>query len=234
MLLSSLRSFVEKLAARGTAVVCPCCNHTARRFFPAGVTNKRPFARCAFCGSLERHRLIALMLKERQHAKGITVLCIAPEEPLTLFLKNEYSAKLTTSDLLRKDVDVQADVCALPFENAGFDLVVANHVLEHVADDKAAMRELCRALKPGGQAIVQTPVRWDKQVTEENPNADKEERLRRFGQDDHIRMYGQDIVERLRTSEWQVAVVPVNQKFSPADIRTYGLEAGEVFFQIIR
>lgn len=232
MIISRLKNILERLTARGSVVQCPCCNRTARRFFPAGVTNKRPYARCAVCGSLERHRLVALMLQAQPPVNTAKILCIAPEEPLTRFLKQTFQSEITTSDLLRSDVDVQADVCKLPFANESFDVVIANHVLEHVADDQAAMRELRRVTKSGGQAIFQTPIKWQNETTDEDPTTTPAERLRRFGQDDHVRVYGRDIVDRLRCANWKVEMIPVHTRFSSADSNKYGLESDEIFFYI--
>lgn len=232
MFFSHFKPVFERLSARGAQVECPCCNRLARRFFPAGVVTKRAHARCAYCGSLERHRLVALMLKTHPFVKGAKCLCIAPEEPLTRFLKNVFEAQITTLDLLRSDVDVKGDVCALPFPDASFDIVVANHVLEHVADDQVAMRELRRVLKPGGQAILQTPIHWDLEKTEEDPTASPSECLRRFGQDDHVRLYGKDFVQRLQNIDWQVELISVSSQFKIAEINKYGLESDEVFFRI--
>ncbi|EKD43906.1 MAG: hypothetical protein ACD_72C00077G0003 [uncultured bacterium] len=232
MIYTRVKYFIEKLIAKGTVVECACCDKMSRRFFPAGVVNKRPFARCAFCGSLERHRLIALMLKEYPLSKEAQILCIAPEEPLTQFLKKSFTAKITTLDLLRKDVDFQADVCALPFDNASYDVIIANHVLEHVADDQAAMREIRRVLKPNGQIILQTPIHWDIEKTDEDPTASPAECLRRFGQDDHVRLYGRDFEQRLRNIDWNVDLIPVVSHFSPDEINKYGLESDEIFFRI--
>jgi len=232
MILSRIKSVLEYFVAIGNNVECACCGHKARRFFSAGVVNKRPFARCAFCGSLERHRLIALMLKNFPFIDKAKILCIAPEQPLTQFLKKSFTAQITTLDLNRSDVDVQGDVCALPFSNATFDVVIANHVLEHVADDQLAMREIKRVLKPQGQTILQTPVHWDLEKTEEDQSATPAECLRRFGQDDHVRLYGRDFVQRLQNIDWDVELIPVSKHFKLDEIQKYGLESDEVFFRI--
>lgn len=234
MILTRIKSALERFTAIGENVECSCCGNKARRFFSAGVVNKRPYARCAFCGSLERHRLIALMLKKFPFVEKAKILCIAPEQPLTQFLKKSFTALITTLDLNRQDVDVQGDVCALPFPDVSFDVVIANHVLEHVADDRLAMREIQRVLKPQGQTILQTPVHWDLEKTEEDPSATPAECLRRFGQDDHVRLYGADFVDRLKNIGWNVEFHSVISQFKPAEIEKYGLETDETFFRITK
>ncbi len=223
---------LERITAYGNAVECSCCGKRARRFFPSGVVNKRPYARCAFCGSLERHRLIAEMLKRHPIAQGSRILVIAPEKPLTDFLEKNFSAKITTSDLLRTDVDVQADICALPFTDASFDVVLANHVLEHIPDDRLAMRELWRVTINGGRAIMQTPLAWQNPSTDEDPTLNAKERITRYGQDDHVRLYGCDILERFTEAGWKAEATSVTDLFSESAIVRYGFEKNEMFFML--
>jgi SAM-dependent methyltransferase len=232
MALSFIKSIIERLVASGEIVECSCCGHKASRFFPAGVVNKRPYARCAFCGSLERHRLVALMLKKLPLIENSKTLCIAPEQPLTQFLKKTFISQITTLDLNRNDVDVQGDICALPFQNESFDVVIANHVLEHVKDDQLAMQEIKRVLKPQGRTILQSPIHWEMEKTEEDPSATPAECLRRFGQSDHVRLYGRDFIQRLQNIDWDAKLIPVSKYFTPAEIKKYGLEVDEVFFQV--
>jgi len=232
MILSRLKNAFEKFTAQGNKVECACCGKKSRRFFSAGVVTRRRFARCAHCESLERHRLIALMLKDYPLQKDLKILCIAPEEPLTNFLTNSFHAKITTLDLNRTDVDIQGDICALPFQNKTFDMIVSNHVLEHVPDDIVAMKELNRVLNPGGIAILQTPIHWNLEKTEEDIHATPEECLRRFGQTDHVRLYGKDFEQRLRSIDWNVHFIPVREKYSKDEIIRYGLEDHEIFFKI--
>ncbi len=178
--------------------------------------------------------MVALMLKGNPLAEKSRVLCIAPELPLTQFFNRTCKVEIITSDLLRDDVDVQADVCKLPFDDTSFDMVIANHVLEHVVDDGVAMAELLRVTRLGGRAILQTPIRWKNETTDEDPSASREERLRRFGQDDHVRYYGRDIVDRLQGAGWHVEMMPVTARFSPMEVHRYGLEADEVFLALER
>lgn len=228
---SLLLTFLRRLSAQGNAVFCPCCGKSSRRFFPAGVEHKRPFAACAYCGSLERHRLIALMLEKQPLLSSAHILSIAPEEPLLrYFHAKDY--RVTTCDLLRADVDVRADVCALPFSDHTFDAVCANHVLEHVIDDTSAMEELRRVVKAGSRAILQTPVAWDREETDEDPSASEAERIRRFGQRDHVRQYGRSIVSRFENAGWTVRALPLSELFAPEEQQRYGLEAHEIFFDL--
>ncbi len=159
------------------------------------------------------------------------ILVIAPETPLLSAFK-QAGGKVTTADLFMADVDVQADICALPFADGEFDVVVANHVLEHIQDDALAMRELRRVTKAGGRAVLQTPMCWSNEMTEEDASANEAERVQRFGQADHVRLYGRDFVTRLQAAGWMVTATEVNAMFTAEEIARYGLESDEVWCEI--
>jgi SAM-dependent methyltransferase len=106
------------------------------------------------------------------------------------------------ADLAQRWVSVKLDVMMVPFPAESFDLVICNHVLEHVCDDRAAMRELCRVLRPGGRAVLQVPIARALATTLEDPTAVTEaDRIRMFGQRDHVRLYAaSDCMRRLENA----------------------------------
>jgi SAM-dependent methyltransferase len=119
----------------------------------------------------------------------------------------DTAANYTSADIEPGHAMVEADLTALPFPDESFDLVVCSHVLEHVPDDRTAMRELFRVLRPGAVALIQTPVNYDQAETYEDPAAtDAAERLRRFSQADHVRVYGPDLFDRLVAARFEVNV----------------------------
>jgi SAM-dependent methyltransferase len=153
---------------------------------------------CWRCGSLERHRLVSVWLgrNPRLLAGAPGILHIAPEPALRPLLE-AAARRYVCGDRDRTFGELALDVTALPFEDATFDVVVCNHVLEHVPDDRAAMRELRRVLCPGGWALLLVPD-VDAERTDEDPGlTDPEQREARFGQMDHVRRYGLDYVDRL-------------------------------------
>jgi SAM-dependent methyltransferase len=145
------------------------------------------------------------------------VLDVAPSGHMTSLLQRLAPARYVRVDLDpsadRRTVDVQASVTQLPFADASFDLVICYHVLEHVPDDGAGMRELARVLRHGGVVLAQVPWRSDV-VTDEDPSASDDERIRRFGQADHVRWYGTDFDDRLRAAGLQPF------RFLPTDVLT--------------
>ena len=178
---------------------CPACNNVVKREFRKG-PGGRPDAACPRCGSLERHRFLAVLLGLLRPALGdIGVLLeVAPSRQTTPLL-----AELGARHHLRTDlgfdsrlVDALTDLTRLPHRDGSIDLLVCYHVLEHVPDDRAAMAEIARVLAPGGAALLQVPWRPGT-MTDEDPDAPVEERLARFGQEDHVRYYGDDFETRL-------------------------------------
>lgn len=198
-LLSPLYRRVREMLIRrryaGTGVFCPICERESR----AWVDRWGSFA-CAWCGSFTRQRLMWLMLRDcpalqRPQCK---VLYFAPD-CIEQRLRTMPNVRCVTTDLLSREVDVQADITSLPFDEGEFDLIICSHVLEHVPDDATAMRELHRVLRPGGIALVQVPLNLAAERTDEDFSVtDPRERDRRWGQFDHVRKYGRDIVARLR------------------------------------
>jgi len=209
----AIRWWLEGLRAaswRGNARYCPCCGGSFRVFLPHGV-GQRPDAKCPRCGSLERHRLIWLYLERNPEllAGKRRLLHVAPEYLFYRRFRAMPGLDYIPADLQHPLAKVKLDLCKMPFEDNSIDGVICNHVLEHVPDDRLAMREILRVLKPGGWAILQTPFEQHREVTFEDPSVENPaERLRLFGQDDHVRVYGRDFYDRLRQAGFDVQ--PVN------------------------
>lgn len=184
---------------------CPACNQGIAGFRPGGHRGRRKRARCPNCNALERHRFLALLLDGLAPLVTRTgsMLDIAPSPQLADRIRQMSPGRYVRIDLApeedRRAVDVQASLTALPFADGLFTLIVCFHVLEHIPDDAAAMRELARTLAPGGLIIAQVPYQR-REPTEEDPSASPEERVRRFGQEDHVRRYGIDFETRLATA----------------------------------
>jgi SAM-dependent methyltransferase len=157
-----------------------------------------------------------------------TMLHVAPESCLVQQLRDRLGATYITADLLDSRVMVQMDITAIPYPDASFDVIYCSHVLEHIPDDRKAMREFRRVLKPDGWAVLTVPITAD--TTIEDPViVDPAERLRLFGQADHVRRYGPDYVDRLRDAGFAVTVTCVADL--DVDARLYGLTAasGEIY-----
>ncbi len=186
-----------------TAMVrwCPSCHRDVEQFRPG--PSGRPDATCPHCGAHERHRFLALLLEGLSPwlSGASVVLDVAPSRQMTKQLKRLCPQGYFSMDFDPaadgRPVDVRASMTDLPLPDASVDFMVCYHVLEHIPDDGAAMAEVARVLKPGGLALVQVPWRSQRE-TDEDPSASVAERVRRFGQADHVRYYGRDFDDRLR------------------------------------
>jgi SAM-dependent methyltransferase len=218
--------------ARGEGVECPCCGGKFRRFVPYGVRPRRPRAQCPACGSVERHRLIWLYLRERTDlfVRAQRFLHVAPEASFQARLRAIPGLRYASADLASPLADVRADVQLLPFADGAFDALFCHHVLEHVPDDRAALRELLRVLRPGGWALLQSPIRSGRAETDEDPSVvDPRERERRFGQRDHVRLYGRDYADRLRSAGFAVEPDRFFKSLPPEQRERYGLKGETIW-----
>jgi SAM-dependent methyltransferase len=208
----------EFLGARGGAE-CPVCGWRGcafRSFTSPGVTYKRRRAVCPRCSSLERHRALALLL-DGLDVPG-PVLSISPVPGLDAFLKR-CGARLTTVDIDPRRADVTADVNALPFADGAWSVVICLHVLEHVRDDRTAVREIYRILAPGGYAVVQVPYDPDLPETVEYGAPEPLE-------EGHVRTYGADYAERL-TAGFPVEKADVLSNLTDEEARLFGVRDAE-------
>jgi SAM-dependent methyltransferase len=191
---------LSRLAESEPTYLCSACVHFAAAFAPG--PGGRVEASCPRCGSLERHRFLALLLEGLAPAVSSArlVLDVAPTAITTRLLRRLAPARYVRIDFDpaadRRAVDVRASLTGLPLREGSADLIVCFHVLEHIPDDASALAELRRALSWGGIALVQVPWRA-RQLTEEDPDAPPQERARRFGQADHVRWYGSDFDTRI-------------------------------------
>lgn len=216
---------------RGPGLTDPINGRSYRLFLPYGYERIRPNALSPGTLSLERHR--ALWLYMQRHTgwwnSPKEVLHIAPEQIFHRLFRQNPQWHVTAVDLHSPLADIKADITALPFDDNRFDLVFCNHVLEHIPDDRAAMRELYRVLKPGGTAVLQIPLDPSRKKTFEDPSVtDPKERARLFGQYDHVRVYGMDYFDRLRQAGFQVEALPVTELFTSEEIRLYALDPNEI------
>jgi SAM-dependent methyltransferase len=186
---------------RGNKVECPVCGGKFSRFLPYGYNQVRENALCPGCLSLERHRLLWLYMKERTgvFTDKLSVLHIAPEQCFYKRFRKLKNLTYLTADLESPLADIKLDVQDMPFGNEEFDVVICNHVLEHVPDDHKALLEIYRVLKTGGFALLQVPTNYGQEQTVEDASVtDPYEREKLFRQKDHFRLYGRDYLERLR------------------------------------
>lgn len=231
---------------------CPICDTVVASFDPGGHPDRlRLDAKCQTCGSLERHRGLWLFFRKRifhrripvRHGRmgirmlhvaprGMRMLHVAPETHLRDRFQTVRHLSYLTADLDPAKAMVQMDLTNIDLPDDSFDLILASHVLEHIPDDLAAMRELRRVLRPLGKLILAVPM-WGDVTREDLSITDPGERRRLYGQDDHVRMYGHDGVfeERLRAAGFEVTIDSVIADMAPALQERYRVLAHELIFQ---
>ena len=201
------------------------------RFLPYGYTKLRSNALSPSTLSLERHRLLWLFLKNETllFTDHLRLLHIAPEQAFYKKLKELPHLDYTSLDLHSPIADIKADITDMPFDDNYFDVVICNHVLEHIEDDVKAMEELYRVLTPGGISILQVPQDLNREITfEDNSIKDPQHRTEIFGQYDHVRVYGMDYFKKLSKVGFDARPVFYANQFSTEDKIRYGIQNDDI------
>lgn len=233
--LNRLRLAWLKVKLSGKGVLCVCCNSQFRSFAPFG-TVRRENAWCPQCESLERHRMLWMFLRERTSvfAEPTRLLHVAPE---TIFFKQfvhqshiEYYPADKFNNLYPEGTAF-IDLLAINYPDAHFDAIICNHVFQYIEEDRVAMRELHRVLKPGGWAILQVPIgRHLNQTYEDATITNPIDREKAFGLKDHVRFYAMDYVQRLQEEGFMVQAEDYSSQFSAEEIHRYGFLKGDPIF----
>lgn len=235
---------------KGAGFTCNICGATYKKFAPdhpqpenaeaiernAVIAGYGENVFCPACMSTARERLVVAML-EKMKLEGLTILHISPERKVYEFIKNRsvvVTADIAPGYYRNIDRSVQfGDLTNLPYENASFDMIIANHVLEHIPDDRTAMLQLFRVLKMGGRAILQVPFSTKLNITIEDAQINEpQQQSAMFGQKDHVRIYAlSDYIVRLKGAGFSVNYLPYE-----ALKNFYGnaIQSGEGFFEITK
>lgn len=249
-----------RLAALTGNYRCSVCGRRVKEFLPLpeyltenikkhGFPYKEPETcnvdqySCPFCEASDRDRLYALYLSHglpRSRSNGsLRILDFAPSAPLRVFIKGLIGnsvpeASYRTADLYAENVDDKVDITDLgAYGDETIDFFICSHVLEHVPDDRRAMRELYRILRNGGRGILMVPIVLDIAETDEDPTVtDVSERWRRFGQDDHVRQYSRaDFIKRVEQAGFRVYQYG-NAYFGERAFKEHGIAPGSILYVV--
>jgi SAM-dependent methyltransferase len=229
--LKALRS----LYYSGNNRFCPVCERSSRLFLPSGLYHRRADSRCVVCGSLERHRLLWLFLQKKTDLfddKIKKILHIAPESCFESRLRKNFGNNYITADLIAPSAMVKMDITCIQYPEQSFDIILCSHVLEHIQDDKQAMKEIYRVLKNNGFAILIVPISNEETTFEDPSIVDPQERLKYFGQEDHVRVYGLDYIDRLCNAGFKVSVTSVRDLCPEKTANLMGLNiaSGNIYY----
>lgn len=229
---------------------CPLCGHQVWRFMPYrnGSAGTPPLItaldvigsdvdhfECPRCGGHDRERHLLMYFRAgglMDWLPGRSVLHFAPERHLSRRLTAAGLACYIPCDLYPQSVDVvRVDMLDMQFEPGSFDLVIANHVLEHVGDVAKALLEVFRVLKPGGLAVLQTPYSTKLHHTWSDPGIDSDDaRLHAHGQEDHVRLFGRDVFGIIEAAGFESKVRQHADALQEFDAGRFGVNPHEPFF----
>ena len=185
---------------------------------------------CPCCGAVDRERWIYKVLSEKTgiFSESCRVLHFAPEPHIREVIKQNKKCDYYDVDIEIGRARHRIDMTDIPFQDNTFDYIIANHVLEHIREEEKALQELKRVLKKSGKLILSFPICKDKKTEEDLGELSEEERIARFGQNDHVRLYGTDYVERLEGRGFCVYCYSPEDDLEEEQIERYGLIQGDV------
>jgi SAM-dependent methyltransferase len=236
---NKVRLNLLRIKYRGNKVHCVCCGSNFKEFARFG-GNKRRNAWCPKCESLERHRLLWMYLEKQTdiYSKPLKVLHIAPE--LSFFYKFKKYANIDyhPADIfpnLFPKGTIYFDLLHNDAPDNTYDAIICNHVFQYIADDKKAMQEVYRIMKPGGWGILQVPLDKTKEVTYEDATiTDPIEREKAFGLKEHVRFYGMDYGTKLKAAGFDVFIDDYTSAFSDDEIFKYGFWKGDPIYRVYK
>jgi len=224
--LRQTRNYYRYILNKGSSRYCPVCKKLFKKFGNFG-TVPREDAICFYCGALERHRVTWLYLKKMTdlfdgHDKNM--LHVAPEQAFEILLKKQLGTRYLTADLHNPRAMVKMDITDIQYPDESFDVIYCSHVLGMVPDDKRALREFYRVLKPDGWAILLVPSTADRTI-EKSSVSDSAERSKIFGE--NLRLYGPDVLKRLKEAGFKVNITDQYDFLSKDEIALMGLAGWE-------
>jgi SAM-dependent methyltransferase len=230
-LVSPIRSLICKILNASGRLYCPVCESNVQHFRAFG-DPQRANARCPICGSLERHRLDWVFFTKKTDlfdGAGKKMLHVAPEEFLSARLRRIEGLDYLSADLANPKAMIQMDITKIDRPDNTFHVIYCSHVLEHIRNDREAIAELYRVLRPGGWAALQVPVTV-KRTYEDPEIVEPEERKKHFGQSDHVRRCGPDYIERIRDAGFEVQVLRSTDLMTEADCVRMAIQSDRFIF----
>lgn len=217
----------------GTKYTCPCCGWKLRAFTNGGTSfRRRDLSYCPRCDAKARHRRDWLYLREKTNlfSDRLRLFHVAPSYGLSRRFVRMPDLDYVSADIHPgRNIRLGADLVATPIRSGTFDAAICIHVLEHIREDRIAMQEIFRLLKPGGWALISVPILLDQKTFEDPSVTSRKERRRLFGEAGHVRYYGYDLAERLEECGFEVHL-HLGKEVEPSTREKYGLRDDENIF----
>lgn len=204
---------------------CTVCNRTLKEFIPI----EKNELICPACGSGKRHRrLFKILKKEQNNSNSNIILDFSPNKGFWHYAKKQWGANYLTTNLSPSDTtDFHFDITSIDAPDNKYNTIVCYHVLEHIPEDKKAMSELYRILKPGGCCYIQTPFK-EGNIYEDSSITSPEERLKHFEQEDHVRIYSVNgLAERLNNVGFHTQILHYTRDETPEETTKLGFKDEE-------
>ena len=225
-----------QLVFAGNQFYCPVCD-TSVRFFLSHGNPRRQNALCPVCGSLERHRFTWFYIKNHTNLyepKPKRILHFAPEWGFLENIRKLPHIEYIAADITKRPgVAVQVDITKIQFADCSFDFLICSHVLEHVVDDRTALREIYRVLKPGGSALIMVPVSG-RTTLEDASIQSPSEREQAYGHPDHVRYYGLDFQDRLADANFRVKLIDPKDFISEGNLERAAILPTDFLFHCVK
>jgi SAM-dependent methyltransferase len=240
-----LQNIKNRIKFWGLKYYCVMCHSHVNKMLPMGVNSYlfkkshiigggyRENAVCPVCNSLDRERMIYYFLKN--HTKifksNCSILHFAPEENLHRKLTANSNCQYISGDITPGKADYVVDITKIQFDENRFDYIICNHVLEHIPDEQRAISEMKRVLKPNGRIIITMPICISNPITLEDENIiTRADRLKVYGQEDHVRLYGSDVKKRLSSYGLKVLEYNFAIKEGKKKLNKYSITNGDRLF----
>lgn len=227
------RLVMYNLFYRGEKFYCPICKSKLNKFIPiyfkSGIDNS-----CPRCGSLSRTRSLYNYISDEIPLNQNSILDFSPHRSIYNNLSKTKKNYIANDFDNQFHADTHYDITELPFKKESFDLIICFHVLEHILNDNKAIDNLYRVLKTNGSLLVQVPLKEGK-TDEDFSVTDPKLREERFGQSDHVRIYGKnDLRKKIEEKGFRVNIVDYSEKLTSDEINYFGIKGGELIFHCIK
>ncbi len=228
-----IRTIIYYLIYRGETFQCNICLSKFKKFITISFINSKDKI-CPKCGSLSRSRALSFYISKNFQNLEINILDFSPHRSLYNFFNVKFPNYISSDYENQFYAHKKYDITKINESDKSFHLIICFHVLEHVLEDEKAITELYRILKKNGILIIQVPLKPGKTYEDLNLTS-KNERLEAFGQEDHVRIYGQKSLEaKLKKFEFNVEIIDISKNFSESEKKFYGISEKEIIFRCLK